>query len=56
MGFKSKRKEDYLVNINKNLLLATAIIGIGLFVLPSTLSMFAGQHSWYNPNPATAGG
>ena len=38
------------MNINKNLLLATAIIGIGLFVLPSTFSMFAGQHSWYDPN------
>lgn len=38
------------MNLNKNLLLVTAIIGIGLFVLPSTLSMFAGQHSWYNPN------
>ena len=38
------------MNINKNLLLATAIIGIGLFVLPSTLSMFAGQHTWYDPN------
>ena len=37
------------MNINKNLLLATAIIGIGLFVLPSTFSMFAGQHSWYDP-------
>jgi hypothetical protein len=37
------------MNFNKNLLLVVAIIGIGLFVLPSTLSMFAGQHSWYNP-------
>jgi hypothetical protein len=38
------------MNLNKNLLLVTAIIGIGLFVLPSTLSMFAGQHSWYDPS------
>jgi len=37
------------MKLNKNLLLVTAIIGIGLFVLPSTLSMFAGQHSWYDP-------
>ena len=36
------------MNLNKNLLLIVAILGIGLFVLPSTLSMFAGQHSWYN--------
>ena len=32
-----------------NTILAIAIIGIGLFILPSTLSMFAGQHSWYDP-------
>ena len=38
------------MNLNKNLLLIGAIIGIGLFALPSTLSMFAGQHSWYDPN------
>ena len=43
------------MNLNKNLLLATAIIGIGLFVLPSTLSMFAGQHAWYDPDPALGG-
>ena len=38
------------MNLNKNLLLIGAIIGIGLFVLPSTLSMFAGQHTWYDPD------
>ena len=32
-----------------NTILAIAVIGIGMFVLPSTLSMFAGQHSWYEP-------
>ena len=37
------------MNLNKNLMLVVAIVGIGLFVLPSTLSMFAGQHSWYDP-------
>ena len=26
-----------------------AVSAIGFFVLPSTLSMFAGQHSWYDP-------
>lgn len=35
---------------NVNAILVIAIIGIGLFILPSTLSMFAGQHSWYAPS------
>ena len=35
---------------NANVILVIAIIAIGLFILPSTLSMFAGQHSWYNPS------
>ena len=35
---------------NLNTILVIAIIGIGLFILPSTLSMFAGQHSWYDPS------
>jgi len=25
-----------------------ALVGIGVFALPSTMSLFAGQHSWYN--------
>ncbi|MCG7849465.1 MAG: hypothetical protein MIO93_09850 [ANME-2 cluster archaeon] len=29
-------------------LLGFAIIAIGIFVLPSTMSMFVGQHSWYS--------
>lgn len=33
-----------------NIILVVALIGIGLFVIPSTLSMFAGQHAWYNPS------
>lgn len=37
------------MNVNKNIFLIGAVIAIGIFVLPSTLSMFAGQHSWYNP-------
>ena len=41
------------MNLNKNLMLVVAIVGIGLFVLPSTLSMFAGQHSWYDPRTST---
>ena len=35
---------------NINTILAIAVIGIGLFILPLTLSMFAGQHSWYDPS------
>lgn len=30
------------------LILAIAIIAIGLFILPSTLSMFVGQHTWFS--------
>jgi hypothetical protein len=26
-----------------------AVVAAGLFVLPATVSMFAGQHSWYDP-------
>ncbi|MBN2487532.1 MAG: cytochrome c3 family protein [Methanosarcinaceae archaeon] len=36
---------------NKPLIfLFVAIVAIGFFVLPNTLAMFAGQHSWYDPN------
>jgi len=38
------------MKLEKNLLLIIAIIAIGMFVLPTTLSMFAGQHSWYDPD------
>ena len=31
------------------LLLSVAIVAVGLFVLPQTLSLFAAQHSWYDP-------
>lgn len=30
------------------IILAIAIVAIGLFILPSTLSMFVGQHTWYS--------
>ncbi|MDD5473031.1 MAG: hypothetical protein PHU34_02665 [Candidatus Methanoperedens sp.] len=33
---------------NKILLLAIAVISVGLFAMPSTLSLFAGQHTFYN--------
>ncbi|MCW7079974.1 MAG: hypothetical protein OCU16_02625 [Candidatus Methanospirare jalkutatii] len=30
------------------MLLAVAVIAVGIFALPSTISLFAGQHTWYN--------
>ncbi len=33
----------------KTIFLCFAVIAIGIFMLPQTLSMFAGQHSWYDP-------
>ena len=29
-------------------LLAVAVVAVGIFALPSTISLFAGQHTWYN--------
>ena len=34
------------------LLLGVAIVAIGLFIIPSTMSMFVGQHSWYSVRTA----
>ena len=34
---------------NRLVLLSIAVVATGLFVLPQTVSMFAGQHSWYDP-------
>ncbi len=36
------------MNIGKALLLAVIIAATGLVVLPNTVSLFAGQHYWYN--------
>jgi len=37
------------INMNAKFTLAIiALIGIGVFALPSTMSLFAGQHSFYN--------
>jgi len=33
---------------NNIVLLAVAVITLGIFALPSTVSLFAGQHTWYN--------
>jgi hypothetical protein len=32
----------------KIVLMAVAVIAIGIFALPSTVSLFSGQHSWYD--------
>jgi hypothetical protein len=33
----------------KLFILSAAVVAAGLFALPATVSMFAGQHSWYDP-------
>lgn len=33
---------------SKILILSFAVVAVGLFALPSTMSLFAGQHTWYN--------
>jgi len=33
---------------NKTLVLVVAVLAVGLFVLPSALSLFAGQHTFYS--------
>jgi len=40
------------MNSNKMVLIAVAIVAIGIFALPSTVSLFSGQHSWYGLNTA----
>ena len=35
----------------KHFLLIIAVVAIGIFALPSTLSLFAGQHVWYDLTP-----
>jgi len=32
---------------NRIVLLAVAVVAIGIFALPSTISLLSGQHSWY---------
>ena len=34
----------------RTIILCIAVIAIGIFMLPQTLSMFSGQHSWYDPS------
>jgi hypothetical protein len=35
------------MNTNKIALMAIAVVAVGIFALPSTVSLFSGQHSWY---------
>ena len=36
------------MNSSKLILVAIAIVAVGLFALPSSVSLFSGQHTWYN--------
>ena len=36
------------MNSNKVALMLIAILAIGIFALPSTVSLFGGQHKWYD--------
>jgi hypothetical protein len=36
------------MNSNKVALMVIAVVAIGIFALPTTLSLFAGQHVWYD--------
>lgn len=36
------------------ILLGVAVIAIGIFIIPSTMSMFVGQHRWYSVRTASA--
>jgi hypothetical protein len=43
------------MNYNKNLiLLCIAVAAIGVFIIPSTMSMFVGQHRWYSVTTASS--
>ena len=33
---------------NKVALMVIAVVAVGIFALPSTVSLFSGQHTWYN--------
>ncbi len=39
-------------NMNKKMILVIALIGIGLYALPQTMALFAGQHSFVNIDAA----
>ncbi|MFZ2071968.1 MAG: hypothetical protein WAV32_10355 [Halobacteriota archaeon] len=41
------------MSANKIVLLAIAVVAVGIFALPGTLSLFSGQHSWYDLGKTT---
>ena len=41
------------MNNRRLLLLAIAIVAVGVFALPGTVSLFSGQHRWYNLSTGT---
>jgi len=36
------------MNGNKIVLILIAVVAMGIFALPSTVSLFSGQHTWYD--------
>lgn len=36
------------MKVNKIVLMIVAVVAVGIFVLPSTVSLFSGQHTWYD--------
>jgi hypothetical protein len=45
-------KKKNKMNSNKVALMLIAILAVGIFALPSTVSLFGGQHKWYDLGPA----
>jgi hypothetical protein len=39
------------MNNNKVALMVIAVVAVGIFALPSTVSLFGGQHKWYDLGP-----
>jgi hypothetical protein len=50
-----EHKEKRIMNSQKIVLMAVAVIAIGIFALPSTVSLFSGQHSWYDLSESVDG-
>jgi nitrate/TMAO reductase-like tetraheme cytochrome c subunit len=44
-------KKKNKMNSNKVALMLIAILAVGIFALPSTVSLFGGQHKWYDLGP-----
>ncbi|MEA3488639.1 MAG: hypothetical protein U9R10_05255 [Euryarchaeota archaeon] len=43
------------MNTSKIMLMGIAVVAMGIFALPSTVSLFAGQHSWYDLSESVGG-